>query len=110
MAPYGRLLIAPAEGWWPLATWRALRALWISVKNKYRQFLKKIWGIFFTPTTTAPPLPLAQSIFFTPIFFIGGHPYTPPPPEAAPLPLAQFFFFFFFFFFFGGGGEGILLM
>ena len=27
MAAYGRLLLAPAEGWWPLATWRALRAL-----------------------------------------------------------------------------------
>ena len=22
MAAYGRLLLAPAEGWWPLATWR----------------------------------------------------------------------------------------
>ena len=29
MAPYGCLLLAPAEGWWPSATWRALRALWI---------------------------------------------------------------------------------
>ena len=26
-AAYGRLLLAPAEGWWPSATWRALRAL-----------------------------------------------------------------------------------
>ena len=26
-AAYGRLLLAPAEGWWPTATWRALRAL-----------------------------------------------------------------------------------
>ena len=31
MAPYGRLLLAPVEGWWPLATWRALWALWIVV-------------------------------------------------------------------------------
>ena len=23
MAAYGRLLLAPAEGWWPLAAWRA---------------------------------------------------------------------------------------
>ena len=30
-APYGRLLLAPAEGWWPSATWRALWALWIAV-------------------------------------------------------------------------------
>ena len=29
MAPYGRLLLAPAEGLWPLATWMALRALLI---------------------------------------------------------------------------------
>ena len=29
MAPYGRLLLAPTEGWWPLAAWRALRALLI---------------------------------------------------------------------------------
>ena len=28
MAPYGRLHLAPVEGWWPLATWRAL---WIAV-------------------------------------------------------------------------------
>ena len=28
-AAYGRLLLAPAEGWWPSATWRALRALLI---------------------------------------------------------------------------------
>ena len=27
MAAYGRLLLAPAEGWWPWATWRALQAL-----------------------------------------------------------------------------------
>ena len=26
-AAYGCLLLAPAEGWWPLATWRALRAI-----------------------------------------------------------------------------------
>ena len=26
---YGRLLLAPAGGWWPSATWRALRALLI---------------------------------------------------------------------------------
>ena len=32
-APYGCLLLAPAEGWWPSATWRALRALWIAVKS-----------------------------------------------------------------------------
>ena len=31
MAHYGFLLLAPAEGWWPVATWRALRALWIAV-------------------------------------------------------------------------------
>ena len=28
-AVYGRLLLAHAEGWWPSATWRALRALLI---------------------------------------------------------------------------------
>ena len=27
MAAYGRLLLAPAEGWWPSATWKALWAL-----------------------------------------------------------------------------------
>ena len=27
MAVYGRLPLAPAEGWWPSATWRALWAL-----------------------------------------------------------------------------------
>ena len=26
-AAYGHLLLAPAEGWWPSATWRALQAL-----------------------------------------------------------------------------------
>ena len=26
-AAYGCLLLAPAEGWWPSASWRALRAL-----------------------------------------------------------------------------------
>ena len=26
-AAYGHLLLTPAEGWWPTATWRALRAL-----------------------------------------------------------------------------------
>ena len=31
MAPYGRLLLAPVEGWWPAGTRRALRALWIAV-------------------------------------------------------------------------------
>ena len=28
---YGALLLAPMEGWWPSATWRALQALWIAV-------------------------------------------------------------------------------
>ena len=28
--PYGRLLLAPAESWWPSATWRAL---WIAVNK-----------------------------------------------------------------------------
>ena len=28
MAPYGHLFLAPVEGWWPVATWRALRAIW----------------------------------------------------------------------------------
>ena len=27
MAPYRHLLLAPAEGWWPSATWSDLRAL-----------------------------------------------------------------------------------
>ena len=31
LIPYGRLLLAPAEGWYPSAIWRALRALWIAV-------------------------------------------------------------------------------
>ena len=31
MAPYGCLLLAPAEDWWPSATWRALQALLIAV-------------------------------------------------------------------------------
>ena len=34
MVPYGHLLLAPVEGWWPSATWRALQALWIAVKKK----------------------------------------------------------------------------
>ena len=37
MAAYGRLLLAPAEGWWPSATWRALRALLIQYNIKCSQ-------------------------------------------------------------------------
>ena len=58
-APYGRLLLAPVEGW------RALRALWIAVKKK-----KKNW---------------------TPIFFYRGPPYTSPPAAAPPTPCRVFF-------------------
>ena len=64
MAPYRCLLLAPAEGWWPLATWRALWALWIAVKKKW-----------------------------TPIFFIGG-PHLYPPCHHPPYPLHRFFYFF----------------
>ena len=77
MAPYGRLLLAPAEGWWPLATWRALQALWIAEKNK-------IDPHFFyrgppIPPCCRPPYPLHR-FFFTTIFFKGTPPY---PPAAA---------------------------
>ena len=76
-APYGRLVLDSAEGWWPSATWRALRAIWIAVK--------KFFGPSFFyrgPPLPPPPYPLRRVffiiIFFTPIFFIGGPPPIPP--------------------------------
>ena len=59
MVPYGCLLLAPAEDWWPLATWRALQALWIAVK-------KEIGPLFFyrapPPPAAAPPTPYTSWI------------------------------------------------
>ena len=42
-APYGNLLLAPAECWWPLATWRALRALWIAVWRAVLAETTSVW-------------------------------------------------------------------
>ena len=43
MAPYGRLLLAPMEGWWPLATWKALWALWIEVWIAVLAETRSVW-------------------------------------------------------------------
>ena len=93
MVPYGCLLLAPAEGRWPSATWRALWALWIAVKNK-----NKLDPHFFIyPPTATPPYPWHRVFFSYPHFFIGAPPYTPPR-RRPPYPLHRVFFFFFFFF------------
>ena len=72
MAPYGCLLLAPAEGWWPSATWIALDSC---IKKFGPPFFYR-GPLLYPPAAT--PLPLAHSIFFTPIFFIGPPLYLPP--------------------------------
>ena len=97
MAPYGRLLLAPSQGWWTLATWRALRALWIAVKKNWTPIFF-IGPPPYTPPPAAGHLYPLHRVFF--IFIIGGPPPIPPtvaPPP--PLPLAQSFFL-------GGGDLG----
>ena len=95
--PYGRLLLAPAEGWWHSATWRALRALWIAVKKIFGPpFFYR--GLPLYPPPLPPPLPLAQSFFllllFLPPFFYRGPPPIPPP-SPPPYSLHRVFLFFF---------------
>ena len=98
MVPYGRLLLAPVEGWWPSATWRALRALWIAVKkNLDPNFIYR--GPPLYPPCRCPPYPLHRVFLFylfifTPIFFIGS-PFPPPPPLPPPLPLAQSIYYYY---------------
>ena len=46
MVAYGCLLLAPAEGWWPLATCRALRALLCFKCMGALQALLKVDGLW----------------------------------------------------------------
>ena len=117
MAPYGRLLLAPAEGWWPLKTFAcvSLRYRWWvtkskKVKTKFKKSLKSkkmglnksVQGVGGVPVGgyrggggpyKNRVIFYILYIFFLPPFFYRGPPLYPP--TADPLPLAQIFFFFF---------------
>ena len=101
LLPYGHLLLAPAEGWWPLATWKALRALWIAIKKQKQK--QNNWTPIFSivappiPPTTTPPTPCTE-FFFYPHFFIGPPPPIHPPPPPPPYPLHRVIFYFLFIF------------
>ena len=94
-APYGRLLLAPAEGWWASATWRALQALWIAVKKKYPHFFIGPPPLYPSPLPLPPPLKKKKKKKKN-IFFLGGPAYA----AAPPTPCTEVFFLLFFFFFF----------
>ena len=51
-ALYGCLLLAPAEGWWPSATWRALQALWIAVWIAVLAETTSVWIAVLAETTS----------------------------------------------------------
>ena len=70
-APYGHLLLAPAEGWWPSATWRALWALWIALnKQKIGPPFFFIGGPHLYPPCRRPPYPLHRFFFLLPYQFL----------------------------------------
>ena len=81
-APYGHLLLAPVEGWWPSATWKTLRALWIAVKKKFNPHFFYRGPPPYAPLPL-PPLPLAQSKKKIPPFLYMGPPPIPPPPPQS---------------------------
>ena len=98
MAPcYGHLLLAPAEGWWPSATWRALRALWIAVKKNWTPIFFIGGPPLYPPPHRRPPYPLHRIFLLLLLFFCFPHffyrwpppPIPPPPPPLPPLPLAH---------------------
>ena len=77
-APYGCLLLPPVEGWWPLATW-------IAVKKKNG-----------SPLLPPPPYSLhrvKKNKNKKKPFFYMGPPLYPPPAAAPPNPLHRVFFY-----------------
>ena len=95
----GTYFLVPAEGWWPSATW-------IAVKKKLDPHFFIGGPLLYQPPpppAAASSYPLHRVFFLPPFFFIGGPPLYPPPPPPPPLPLAQSILILIFFF---GGHLG----